>query len=708
MNALTDWFVAVAGRGATALLVWSWQALALLALAWLALKICRMKSPALRHQVWLFGLVAVATLPLTSLAIQRFPSFRPASPALNYVVEAPQMVIDFAAQTPAQTSPEIAPERAVTVSPVKAPAKVPIAPPLLFPALFAALFVAWMIGALITLARSINNHLSAHRALKRAQSVRPADLGCDESALSAMSKVNIRLSTEIHSPILFGVFRPTVLLPADIAGWTTPDERVAMIQHELAHVARRDTIVNLFQAALSVIFFFHPLVRYASRQLSLEREMACDDRVVASGVAAEVYAAGVLKAAERSVITAGAASGAHQLAIFGARQILEWRLEMILNTDRARTIAHQWRYLVLPIAIIAAAGFLLIPRHSTQNSPSNGMAKDSLKPAKVSPVKVTYSRQEQELIDMIQQVAAVVPYQWHFRFRKAGLPEERLRLDDFRVYDKRSSLTIIPPRPTQSFSDAFSPTKVEVGDFEVSVDGDSAVLDFIGSIHLSFPGQDQEKVVTDPYRVKLVRINGQWQADRRNIPLSVGAMFWPPPPPRVVYPEVQGALAEAQKATPDINIVNNGDAEFSIQSSSISDDSQNAEAQFGDFEHRVCRCSASAVQNIVMKLGDLELRAEKGIRFSHAEKGVQLRDQDGLRIFAIDAIHFKDHFELQWGEQTYYGLGSVMANYHQEKKSLGIGSFSETKLYRTPDRAGEAITLLQLAQELKNHPLRKN
>jgi len=436
--------------------------------------------------------------------------------------------------------------------------------------------------------------------------------------------------------------------------------------------------------------------------------MACDDRVVASGAAAEVYAAGILKVAERGVIAVGPPSGAHQLAIFGARQILERRLEMILNTDRARITAHQWRYLVLPIALIAIAGYLLIPRYAAKISSYNSLAKDSPKPAKVSPVKATYSRQEQELIDMIQQVAAVVPYQWHFRFRKAGLPDERLRLDDFRVYDKRSSLTIIPPRPTQSFSGAFRPTKVEVGDFEVSVDGDSAVLDFIGSIHLTFPGQDQEKVITDPYRVKLVRIYGQWQADRRNMPLSLGAMFWPPPPPRVVYPEIQGALAEAQKATPDINIVNNGDAEFSIQSSSISDDSQNAEAQFGDFEHRVCRCSASAVQNIVMKLGDLELRAEKGIRFSHAEKGVQLRDQDGLRIFAIDAIHFKDHFELQWGEQTYYGLGSVMANYHQEKKSLGIGSFSETKLYRTPDRVGESITLLQLAQELKNHPLRKS
>jgi beta-lactamase regulating signal transducer with metallopeptidase domain len=710
MIALTNWFVTIGVRGAAALMVWSWQALALLALVWPALKVSRMKSPALRHQVWLFGLVAVATLPLSSLAVQSFPSLRSSGPALNYVVEAPQAVIDFASQPPVQTFPAVAPQKAATAPAVKAPAKTPIVPRSPFLVLFAAIFAAWMIGALIALARLMKNHLGVRRAIKRAQAVRPADLDFGEFSAFVRGEARLRLSTEISSPVLCGVFRPTILLPADVVEWTTPDERAAMIQHELAHVERRDPIVNLFQTALSVIFYFHPLVRYACRQLSLEREMACDDRVISSGVAAEAYAAGILKSAERSVIAGGAPGGAHQLAIFGARQILERRLEMILSTDRARTIAHQWRYLVLPIAIIAAAGFLLIPRHSTQNSPSNSMAKDSPKPAKVSTAKVTYSRQEQELIDMIQQVAEAIPQQWPNRYFKSGLPDERLLFGDFRLYDKRSSLTIIPPRPKQ-FSRALSPAKVEVGDFELSIKGDSAVIDFIGAIHLSFPDQDKEEVVTDPYRVRLMRVRGQWQASNRNKPLSVGAMFWPPPPPRVAYPaylELQGAWAEAQKATPDFKIVNTGDAEFSVQSSSTPDNSQSAEAPFSDLEHRTCRCSASPVQNAVMKLAELELRGEKGVRFSHAEKGVQEVDQDGLRIFAVDAIHFKDRFELRWGEQTYYGLGSVKASYHLERKRLDIGSFPETRLYRTPDRTGEPITLQQLAQELKDQSLRKN
>ncbi len=561
MNAPTEWLITTAGQGAAGLLVWSWQALALLALAWLTLKICRMKSPALRHQVWLFGLVAVATLPLLSLAIQRFPSLLPASPALNYAVEAPQVVIDLASQPPAQTLPEIAPEQIAT--------------------------------------------------------------------------------------------------------------------------------------ALSVIFFFHPLVRYACRQLSLEREMACDDRVVAAGVAAEVYAAGVLKAAERSVIAVGSPSGAHQLALSSTGQILERRLEMILNTNRARMIAHQWRYLVLPIAMIAVAGFLLIPRYSAKDSSSNSPAIDSPKPAKDSPVKVTYSAQEQELIDMIQQVAEAIPQQWHYRYHRAGLPDGRLVLDDLRVYDRQSPLIILLPKPPQipvGVAPGYSISKVEVGAFDVSVNDDSAVIDFIGTLHLSVPGQDKETLVTDPYRVNLVKVNDQWQADRQNMPRGVGPMFWPPRPPAPPF-ETHGAHFERSRHIDAMTLHNFGDAQFLVQSSLPFEGPQSVEMKLDEKELEWCGCKAWELQNAVVKLAELELRAEKGSRTLGPH---------------VDAVYLKDRFEFQWGKQIYYGLGDITAGYHLQNKRLGLGSSPETKLYRTPDRTGEAITLQQLAQELKYQSLRKN
>src|SRR5262249_6124786 len=437
----------------------------------------------------------------------------------------------------------------------------------------------------------------------------------------------------------------------------------------------------------------------ACRQLSLEREMACDDRVVAWGAAAEVYAAGILKAAERSVIAVGPPSGAHQLALFSAKRILERRLEMILNRDRARMITHQWRYMVLPVAVIVVAGFLLIPRYSAKNPSAGPPATDSPRSAKGSPVKAPYTAQEQELIEMIRQVAEVIPDQWRYRYYKAGLPEERLILDDFKLYDNRSSLTIIPPHPEEIPGPPDPPytiPKVEVGDFEVSVNGDSAVIDFIATLHLSVPGQEKETLLTDPYRVKLVKVNDQWQADRRNRMPWVGAMFWPPRPPAPAS-WVQGPWAEAQRSTPGINIVNNGTAEFSItvHSSSTFEDFHSDEALPGETKKEYC----CLVQNPVVRLGELELRAEEGFH---------LLNLDGSNPYPVDRIRLKERFELQWGDQTYYGLGSVTAGYHLQNKRLSLGSFPETKLYKTPDRTGEAITLQQAGQELKDRALRKN
>ena len=60
-----------------------------------------------------------------------------------------------------------------------------------------------------------------------------------------------------------------------------------MLQHELAHLERRDHYFNCLQIWFRVVFFFHPLVRYACRQLHLERELACDGRVLSMGTTAE-------------------------------------------------------------------------------------------------------------------------------------------------------------------------------------------------------------------------------------------------------------------------------------------------------------------------------------------------------------------------------------------------------------------------------------
>ena len=130
----------------------------------------------------------------------------------------------------------------------------------------------WLAGALIFVTKAAINVVRLRRLRAGARRVSLADLDCDECDCEALrnGKVRLALSDEIRSPILLGVLRPMIVFPADVAAWTSPMERSAMLRHELAHVERRDHYVNLFQTVLGAVFFFHPLARYACRQLTVE------------------------------------------------------------------------------------------------------------------------------------------------------------------------------------------------------------------------------------------------------------------------------------------------------------------------------------------------------------------------------------------------------------------------------------------------------
>jgi beta-lactamase regulating signal transducer with metallopeptidase domain len=358
MNALMTPFVAASAKGAAWMLVWSWQAAVLLACVWAGLKIFRVKSPALRHQVWLFALIAVVAMPALSGVVQKLPLPQPNYKALSYAVELPRIVVtNDAAPVVQNPSPSVRAR-----------------PSIKRPIILSLSFALWLAGALILVTKAAINVVRLRRLKAGARRASLTDLECDECDCEALraGKVSLAVSDDIRSPILLGVLRPMIAFPADIAAWTSPAERGAMLRHELAHVERRDHYVNFFQTILGAVFFFHPLARYACRQLAVEREIACDDHVIGSGAEAETYAESIIKAAERSITPIGALAGApggvRQLAFFSARHTLERRIEMILNRNRVRAIARPWRYLIAPAGLITFVVWLLIPVASVKSS----------------------------------------------------------------------------------------------------------------------------------------------------------------------------------------------------------------------------------------------------------------------------------------------------------------------------------------------------
>src|SRR5262249_23303909 len=155
----------------------------------------------------------------------------------------------------------------------------------------------------------------------------------------------------------------------------------AIIQHELAHIRRRDHVVSFFQSVLKALLFYHPMVRYASNQLDLQREIACDDRVLALGTEPRAYAESILNVLERSFL----ADTVHQSASFVTKKTLEGRITMILDRNRVHASTALWRSLLLPATLIILVAGLLIAagreRPSLEKSPAAAVQSPAAPPA---------------------------------------------------------------------------------------------------------------------------------------------------------------------------------------------------------------------------------------------------------------------------------------------------------------------------------------
>ena len=98
-------------------------------------------------------------------------------------------------------------------------------------------------------------------------------------------------------PLACGLVAPTLVLPGDAGAWP-PDRRRVVLEHELAHVGRRDCATQLLARVACAVHWFNPLAWLAARQMRVERERACDDAVVRGGRAAPAeYAAHLLEIA---------------------------------------------------------------------------------------------------------------------------------------------------------------------------------------------------------------------------------------------------------------------------------------------------------------------------------------------------------------------------------------------------------------------------
>lgn len=145
-----------------------------------------------------------------------------------------------------------------------------------------SLMALWLSGLLVQLAIFARQWQQARKIRRSSKPLRdaPLDALCAQQArrIGLRRCPELRVSDAIDSPQVTGLWHPVVLLPVRHA--LTPTEQAMALAHELAHLRRGDLWAGWVPAMAQWLFFFHPLVRLAMREYTLNREAACDGQAL--------------------------------------------------------------------------------------------------------------------------------------------------------------------------------------------------------------------------------------------------------------------------------------------------------------------------------------------------------------------------------------------------------------------------------------------
>ncbi|HKQ93281.1 MAG TPA: HEAT repeat domain-containing protein [Blastocatellia bacterium] len=291
MNTLETWgHIEVLGW---ALIHFTWQGtLVALSLAGV-LRMLRRSSTNTRYAAACVALLLMSSLPLFTIAIigHSTPDKTASGPPPQFTARPasqPQPVEIEPAIVPTQTNIALASPR-----PWSFIRPAPITPMLPW------MILLWLLGVVFFSLRMAGGWLYTQRL--KSYGTRPLGEGWEQTLLRLCDQLRAprpaRLleSALVKVPMVVGWLRPVILLPTSALTGLSPQQLEAIIAHELAHIRRHDYLINLLQAVVETLLFYHPAVWWVSRRIRQEREHCCDDMAVAVCGDALTYARALLE-----------------------------------------------------------------------------------------------------------------------------------------------------------------------------------------------------------------------------------------------------------------------------------------------------------------------------------------------------------------------------------------------------------------------------
>lgn len=327
------------------LMLLSWKGTLLaLAVGLVLLMLHRHLSPAWRHGLWLLVLLRfmVPDLGHFSLSLDGLtdvPAMLEPAPvaALEVVAPVAEPAVKVLTTSNAEPLPEMTSVARTTVQP---PMIAATTPPW---SLRQKLTFVWLCGVTVVFSVMVVLHLRLQRRIRKDASEAFSEVSAvlDEACRLAEVRAAPRLlvTNAVSAPSLFGILRPVILLPRQVAAGRDAAALKLILLHELAHLKRRDLWAQILSSCVIALHWFNPMVWIAARRLRAEAEMAADAHALRCTDAQEAHRFGKMLLGFAHHAATGWMVGFASAALLGISanpKDLRRRIEGLMDIARGR------------------------------------------------------------------------------------------------------------------------------------------------------------------------------------------------------------------------------------------------------------------------------------------------------------------------------------------------------------------------------------
>jgi beta-lactamase regulating signal transducer with metallopeptidase domain len=260
--------------------------------------------------------------------------------------------------------------------------------------------------------------------------------------------VQLLQSSLIPVPMMAGIFKPVILVPLGLLSQLPPQQVEAILLHELAHIRRKDYVINLVQSIAEILFFFNPAVLWISSLIREERENCCDDIAVGETCSKREFIHALVSFQEYT------RSSSYVLAFPGSKNHLLERVKRIVHHDNKVLNLREKLFLLVCVFITAGLTMAYARKAPAPVAPLVHVVKP------VQSVKVIDKKVGAASADTSRPIKPEQKEEWErmTRMQQAALAEQKKRLEEaeMRLIVREKELAAQQERLNDLYADALA------------------------------------------------------------------------------------------------------------------------------------------------------------------------------------------------------------------------------------------------------------